>query len=267
MDLPRRVSLAHAPHDPYTAASFAIDYSVARAPPHTIAGVRGQPASEPIGLAVAREPDHLSKQESSVTMTEYSDHGAAPGQVRPPHIMRLLLVALVVVAATTAACGMPSPKQTHVIAATATPTTPATTEGRLTLRVREAVGASAQTVQMTYSSVSKQVVVDITLVWYPSWRDHFSQGQAAAKLACYRAQAALWTSGVTLSKVTVIILGQALDDYASVITSAYAEADLTAQHAAALSWASLTPDTAWTRYDNNFLRPTYAPNWVYLPGR
>jgi hypothetical protein len=107
----------------------------------------------------------------------------------------------------------------------------------------------------------------VTLAWLPAWRDHFSQAQIAAKLACYRTQAALWTSGVPLSKVTVIVLGQALDDYAGVITSAYAEADLIASHASGINWSSLSADQAWTRYDNEFLRPTYAPNWVYLPGR
>jgi hypothetical protein len=150
---------------------------------------------------------------------------------------------------------------------TPTATVPATTAGHLTLVARQAVGQAAKTVDVTYSGSDRSAVVDVTLVWLPTWRDHFSQAQTAAKQACYQAQAALWASGVPLDKVTVIVLGQALDDYASVITSAYAEADLTASHARAIAWASLTPDQAWARYDNEFLRPTYAPNWVYLSGR
>lgn len=107
----------------------------------------------------------------------------------------------------------------------------------------------------------------VTLVWSPSWKTNFAQAQAAAKLACYQTQAALWTSGEPLNKVTVIVLGQTLDDYAEVITSAYAEADLTANHARGIPWSTITADQAWERYDNEFLRPAYAPNWIYVPGR
>lgn len=168
-----------------------------------------------------------------------------------------------------AGCGS-APSKTAIRTPPAPPaptaTVPPTTAGRLTLLARQAVGQAAQQVDVTYSA-SDEAVVDVTLAWMPAWRDHFSEAQAVAKQACYQTQAALWTSGVPLSKVTVIVLGQAVDDYASVITSAYAEADLTASHAHAISWAALTPGQAWNRYDNEFLRPTYAPNWVYLGGR
>jgi hypothetical protein len=150
---------------------------------------------------------------------------------------------------------------------TPTATVPATTEGHLTLLSRQAVGSAAKQITVSYSESSKVATVDATLIWYPSWRDHFSLAQVASKLACYKIQAALWTSGVPLSKVIVIVLGQALDDYASVITSAYAEADIDSAHASAITWSAISPDQAWALYDNNFLRPTYAPNWVYLAGQ
>lgn len=158
-------------------------------------------------------------------------------------------------------------KSTATTIPTPTATVPATTEGHLTLLARQAAGTAAKQVTVSYLESSKEATVDVTLIWYPSWRDHFKLAQVASKLACYQIEAALWTSRVPLSKVIVIILGQALDDYASVITSAYAEADIDAAHASAISWSAISPDQAWALYDNNFLRPTYAPNWVYLSGQ
>jgi hypothetical protein len=148
---------------------------------------------------------------------------------------------------------------------TATPTIPATTAGFLTQRAQKAVGTAARQVEVTYQETDRTAVVNITLVWSPGWKSDFALAQAAAKLACYQSQAALWTSGMPLSKVTVIVLGQALDDYSSVITSAYAAVDLTAQHASDIVWSATNADQAWARYDHTFLRPTYAPNWLYLP--
>lgn len=178
--------------------------------------------------------------------------------------------AFLAVAALLAGCGA-SPttaaKSTATTIPTPTATVPATTEGHLTLLARQAVGVAAQKVMVTYVEASKEATVDVTLIWYSSWRDHFSLAQVASKLACYQIQAALWSSGVPLSKVIVIVLGQALDDYASVITSAYAEADIDSAHASAITWSAVSPDQAWALYDNNFLRPTYAPNWVYLGGQ
>ena len=177
------------------------------------------------------------------------------------------LLTLAALAGCSAAPSRGAGKTPAPLTPTPTATVPPTTAGHLTLIARQAVGAAAQNVVVTYSQPDSSAVVDVTLVWLPTWRDHFSLAQTAAKLACYQTQAALWNSGVPLSKVTVIVLGQALDDYASVITSAYAEADITSSHASAINWSSLSADQAWSRYDDEFLRPTYAPNWVYLPGR
>jgi hypothetical protein len=178
------------------------------------------------------------------------------------------LVALLIALAVLAGCAASSATGAQAPAtpsATVTPTLPPTTEGRLTQRARQAVGAAAQRVDVAYHAAGGDAVVTVTLVWSPRWKDDFAQAQAAAKLACYQTHAALWTSGEPLGKVTVIVLGQALDDYASVITSAYAEADLTAQHARSIDWSSITADQAWARYDHEFLRPTYTPDWIYPP--
>ena len=190
------------------------------------------------------------------------------GGSRYHHLIRLfaLAAALIVVCGAVSGCAGPSTTSARATSTTTiapTPTFPATTEGRLTLRARQAVGAAAQQVSVRYQSAVGVAVVNITLVWQPGWKTNFSQAQAAAKLACYQTQAALWTSGIPLNKVTTLVLGQALNDYAEVITSVYAEADLSAQHGRVISWSTINSEQAWTRYDNEFLRPTYAPNWIY----
>lgn len=140
---------------------------------------------------------------------------------------------------------------------------PTTAEGKLALRVRQALGSAASSVSLTLHQATASAEVTITLVWSPTWKTHFDQAQSAAKSACYEAQAALWTSGVALNSVTVTILGQALDDYGSIITSAYAAVTLTSSSAHAIQWSTTTPDIAWSRYDVVFLRPLYGSDWMY----
>ena len=152
--------------------------------------------------------------------------------------------------------GAPTPSATNI---------PATTEGRLTLDVRQAVGAAATAVALTYTPATGEISVNITLVWKPAWKLDFKQAQAQAMTVCFAAQRALWTSGVALQQVTVTALGQAPDDYDNLITAAYAAATLTSAHASAIVWSASTPFDAWPRYDNTFLRPTYVPDWVYPP--
>ncbi len=143
--------------------------------------------------------------------------------------------------------------------------TPATTQGRLTQRVEQAVGATARDVTLTYAPTSASATVGLTLVWQPAWKLHFAQAQAVAKVACFEAQSALWTSGMALQHVTVTVLGQAPDDYDNMIISAYAAATLTSARASVIQWGTTTADQAWSRYDETFLRPTYVPDWVYPP--
>ncbi len=140
---------------------------------------------------------------------------------------------------------------------------PTTTQGKLALRARQAMGSVAKSVDLTYDQAKDTANVTVTLVWSPAWKVHFSQAQAAAKAACFKTEAALWTSGVALSSVTVTVLGQALDDYGEIITGAYAAVTLTSAHASAVSWATSTPDAAWTSYDVTFLRPLYGSDWMY----
>lgn len=140
---------------------------------------------------------------------------------------------------------------------------PTTTQGKLALRVRQSVGSAAKSVDLTYDQAKATANVTVTLIWSPTWKVHFSQAQAVAKAACFKTEAALWTSGVSLSTVTVTVLGQALDDYGEIITGAYAAVTLTSAHASAVSWTTSTPEAAWASYDDSFLRPLYGSDWMY----
>ncbi len=140
---------------------------------------------------------------------------------------------------------------------------PTTTQGKLTLRAQQAIGSAAKSVELTYDQAKATANVMVTLVWSPAWKVHFSQAQAVAKAACFKTEAALWTSGIPMSAVTVTVLGQALDDYGEIITGAYAAVTLTSAHASAVSWATSTPDAAWASYDESFLRPLYGSDWMY----
>lgn len=172
-----------------------------------------------------------------------------------------LVMALVTVVAlgALAGCAGAAARQT----ATSAPTVPATTQGRLTLRVRQAVGSAASAVDVTYQEAPGVAVALVTLKWKPAWKTDFPSAQSRAKIVCYQTQAALWTSGVPMSKVTVTALGQALDDYGDIITSAYAVATLTSAHASEIHWSATTADAAWSRYDEVFLRPLYGSDWMY----
>jgi hypothetical protein len=138
-------------------------------------------------------------------------------------------------------------------------------QGQVQWYVARAVGAAAKSVTGQYQASDASANVTIMLVWNAAWKDHFAEAQDVAELACYQAQAALWTSGLKLSGVTVIVLGNTVDDYADPIVAAYAASVMSAASAKYIEWSAISATQAWAKYDYVFLRPTYAPNWVYLP--
>ena len=83
---------------------------------------------------------------------------------------------------------------------------------------------------------------------------------------CYEVQKALWRSDSSLREVKVIVLGPLRDDYADIIEDAYGVADVLAPTGTKLSWGNLSPQSAWSRYDSTWLRPSYLPNWLYGHG-
>lgn len=184
----------------------------------------------------------------------------AHGQTRWAALAALAMLAALLAGCASAAMGTATSGGHASVTAT-----PVTTQGRLMQRVEQALGATARDVTLTYAPASGAATVSLKLVWQPAWKNDFAQAQAVAKVACFEAQSALWTSGVALQSVTVTALGQAPDDYDNMITSAYAAATLTSAHASAIQWSATTADEAWSRCDNTFLRPTYVPDWVYPP--
>lgn len=179
----------------------------------------------------------------------------------------LALLALV----TLAACGgNPSGTARATATATATPSPtplgprPTSIQGQVQWYSARAVGATAKSVTAQYQASDASAKVTILLVWNDAWKDHFAEAQGVAETACYDAQAALWSSGLTLSGVTVTVLGNTVDDYADPIVAAYASCVMSARTAKSVTWSAISPTQAWSKYDVVFLRPTYAPNWIYL---
>ncbi|HEV7127389.1 MAG TPA: hypothetical protein VGN32_08085 [Ktedonobacterales bacterium] len=154
-------------------------------------------------------------------------------------------VAAMLAAGILGGCGSPR------MAATVRPPTPTPTERQLiTTLAQRAIGTVAQSVSATYSAADGTVIVTATVAWMTD----VSAAQEQVKTICFRAQAALWTSGIALSRVTVIVLGPLIDLYADRSMGPYGTAVLTAANAAKFTWASLSADGAWEAYDNVFLR-------------
>jgi hypothetical protein len=180
-------------------------------------------------------------------------------QQRAPRAARLLggsvlaanLIALLVVVA-----GCASSSAT---AASGPPTPTPTTQQRLTALARyAATGPNIQHVDTTYRAQDGTVTVTVTLGGSVPVADaDVTAMQARVMSMCFQTQKALWTSGVSLHMVTITIAGPIMDQYAEREIQAYGAAVLTAAKAAKFNWGTLSPDAAWTQYDNAYLRPGY----------
>ena len=58
-----------------------------------------------------------------------------------------------------------------------------------------------------------------------------------------------------LSDVQVNVNGQLVDQYGHTSTGAWGSCELTSTTAAKFVWGNLTQDSAWSVYDNTFIRP------------
>jgi hypothetical protein len=140
-------------------------------------------------------------------------------------------------------------------ATTGTPTpTPTAAEQRLDALVQPAIGPLAYNVSVRYDPASNSPFVTATVSPGPD----VPTTQKLVKTVCFLAFKALWTSGEAFKDVSVAVLGPFQDDWGDHVLQAYGSADVTAQTAAKLRWASLTPETAWNAYTNVFLAPSYA---------
>jgi hypothetical protein len=178
-------------------------------------------------------------------------HATLPRAAAHAWFTSLLLAALAVVAACGASPGARG--------ATPIPSTPSTISGRLAALVDGAVAGLVQGATTIYHADVRSVQVDATV----GRQADTGAAQQRAETICFRAQRALWTSGIALSEVNVVVLGPEQGDFGDVVTGAYGAADLKAATAAHLDWSALAPQTAWTHYDGVFLLTSLAPNQNY----
>lgn len=181
-----------------------------------------------------------------------------------------LLAALAIVAG----CASTSSKS-------AGPTATPTAEQRIATLAQRAIGSESQraTVTAAFGASSagtptsdttlgtggtgdtSVVTVTITLAGKVPAPQAIGATQEQVKTLCFQVQRALWASGLSLTEVTVSVVGPIYDDYADLISGSYGAAVLKAPAAAKLDWAGLSPDAAWAIY-GIWLRPDYQPKVV-----
>jgi hypothetical protein len=139
----------------------------------------------------------------------------------------------------------------------ATPT--AVASGPLAGVVAPAARPLAQRIVTEYDTEARQAKITLTIGAAPD----VAAAQMRVMTLSFQVQKAVWASNPALREVKVIVLGPIRDDYSNIIDDAYGVSDVFAPTAAKLSWSALTPESAWTRYDSTWLRPSYKPNWLY----
>ena len=154
-----------------------------------------------------------------------------------------------------------TPAATAVPCASPTATSTASAQQqRLAAAVASAVGR-VPCLDTTYSAADRAAMVTVTIAGsVPTTSAQIAAAQERSKVLCYQAQQAVWTSGVALNAATVAVVGPYLDPYIGPTTAPYASAYLTARTAATVAWTTLTPESAWGKYDSTFLRPGFDPS-------
>jgi hypothetical protein len=146
--------------------------------------------------------------------------------------------------------------------ATATATVAPTIDGRLVQVVRQAVGAPVQQVEATYDAQHSTVVITVTVSnGVPNTDARVAATYELAKIVTFKAQQALWKSGIVLREATVVVQGLQLDEYGSQVVDAYSSAIVEASTAQHLDWVRLSADHAWDSYDHTWLREYFQPNY------
>lgn len=121
-----------------------------------------------------------------------------------------------------------------------------------------AAGPGVRAVGVTYDVNAQTVSVTITVEGdVPNTNARIAAAYARIKALCFQEQAKLWASGQPLQRVTVTIMGPAQDAYSGIINQIYGIATLGQSTARTFPWASATPENAWGRYDQIFLRPSF----------
>jgi hypothetical protein len=142
----------------------------------------------------------------------------------------------------------------------ATAGTASAEQQRLAAAVAAVVGL-VPCLDAAYTAADHTAMVTVTIAGsVPTTSAQIAAAEERSKVLCFQAQQAIWTSGVALSAATVAVVGPYLDPYLGPMAAPYASAQLTAQTAATFAWATLSPDSAWGRYDSTFLRPGFNPS-------
>jgi hypothetical protein len=168
-----------------------------------------------------------------------------------------------------AGCGSGTTAKQGVAVPTATPGLPTptpTTQQRPIILARQALGSGVASSDVTYDANAQKLQVTGTLKGnVPLTTAQVNAAYMTVKTLSFQVERAEWTSSIPLKEVMVTIQGPAFDDYADLYTTWYGIADLKAEKAAHLSWASLTPESAWDAYDTVVLRLRFQPAVIGIP--
>jgi hypothetical protein len=174
------------------------------------------------------------------------------------------LCALLVGCALVAACAPAVAESSHPRAsATPLPTTPTAgvaspIAAQLAARAQQAIGSLGQRVEATYDASAEAATVTVTVSGsVPLTDEQIAAAHVLVVQLCYFAEPALWSSGVALREVTLIVLGPMLDEYDDIIMNWSGIAIVKASSAQRIHWKSLSPDAAWNLYDQHILRTSY----------
>ena len=127
---------------------------------------------------------------------------------------------------------------------------PATAQG--------AVGSAARSVGVVYDGSAQSLSVTVTIDGNVPLTDaQIAAAYARVKTLCFQEMNGLWSSGLPLRQVMVIILGPTKDEYNATVNEWYGIAVVKDATARRLSWASATPESAWSVYDQTFLREMF----------
>lgn len=175
----------------------------------------------------------------------------------PAHSPKIRLATSLLLGVLFVISGCASSPQAQGGAPTATPTP--VIEGPLAGVVGPVAGSLATRITTSYDASTQQAKITLTIGAAPN----VTTAQARVMTLCFQVQRAVWASNPSLREVKVIVLGPIRDDYANIIEDAYGVSDVLAPTAAKIQWSALTPESAWSHYDNTWMRPTYSPNWLY----
>lgn len=171
----------------------------------------------------------------------------------------LALAGCASVAANSADTGpTPTPVLAHLPTATpiATPSDPVGQE--LLASAQGAVGSAARSVGVAYDARAESLTATVTIDGNVPLTDaQIAAAYARVKTLCFQEMNGLWSSGLPLRQVMVIIMGPTHDEYNATVNQWYGIAVVKEATARRFSWASATPESAWSAYDQTFLRELF----------